>query len=203
MGSSSCNAHLLCFTAQSLVGRWRRRLVINAAPATSCAEQLRMAGKPYDRGAPAYEPSNPPNEYWAKVVGRTVSQLAATDKFTARFAGYPRIENGGGITIAVRLLGKPKGLTLHWRPRQRVRRLFWMMRSSSWGCASVRLVSATRSWMLSRAMRCLHTARPWTRGLGHRAFMPVHTRGMRCCSRLHPWGARTAPGSSRLLRDSA
>lgn len=68
-----------------------------------------MAGKPYDRGAPAYEPSNPPNEYWAKVVGRTVSQLAATDKFTARFAGYPRIENGGGITIAVRLLGETQG----------------------------------------------------------------------------------------------
>ena len=68
-----------------------------------------MAGKPYDRGAPAYDPSNPPNEYWAKVVSRTVNQLAATDKFTARFAGYPRIESGGGITISVRLLGESQG----------------------------------------------------------------------------------------------
>lgn len=72
-------------------------------------EQLRMAGKSYDRGAPAYDPSNPPNEYWSKVVSRTVNQLAAKDKFIARFAGYPRIESGGGITISVRLLGESQG----------------------------------------------------------------------------------------------
>lgn len=166
-------------------------------------EQLRMAGKSYDRGAPAYDPSNPPNEYWSTVVSRTVNQLAAKDKFTARFAGYPRIESGGGITISVRLLGNPRGLTLHWRPRQRVRRLFWMMRGSSWVCASVRHVSVTRSWMLSRAMRCSHIAKLLIKGPGHRALMQVRTRAMRYCSRLHPWGARTAPGSSRLLRDSA
>lgn len=110
-------------------------------------EQLRMAGKPYDRGAPAYDPSNPPNEYWAKVVGRTVSQLAAADKFTARFAGYPRIESSGGITIAVRLLGESQGAHVALATTPHVRRLFWMMRSSNWVCASVPLRSAARWWM--------------------------------------------------------
>lgn len=72
--------------------------------------QLRMAGKPYDRGAPAFDPSNPPEAYWAKVVGRTVSQLAAAEQFTARFAGYPRVEKGGQITISVRLPGETHGM---------------------------------------------------------------------------------------------
>ncbi|MGJ3438582.1 hypothetical protein AAZU54_01130 [Pseudomonas sp. Je.1.5.c] len=72
-------------------------------------EKLRMAGKPYDRGAPAYDPANPPHAYWAKVVARTKAQLAAANQFNVRFAGYPRLGRNGKITIRVQFMGAASG----------------------------------------------------------------------------------------------
>lgn len=72
-------------------------------------ERLRMAGKPYDRGVPAFDPANPPNAYWAKVAGRTISQLAAVNQFNVRFAGYPRVDRNGKITIRVQFMGGAPG----------------------------------------------------------------------------------------------
>ena len=72
-------------------------------------EQLRMAGKPYDRGVPAYDPANPSNAYWEKVAGRTVSQLAPINQFKVRFAGYPRVDRNGNISIRVSFMGAADG----------------------------------------------------------------------------------------------
>lgn len=72
-------------------------------------EKLRMAGKPYDKGAPAYDPYNPPNAYWAKIVARTTSQLEAANQFNVRFAGYPQLDRNGKITIRVQFMGVALG----------------------------------------------------------------------------------------------
>lgn len=72
--------------------------------------QLRMAGKPFDREAPAYDSPTLQEGYWAKVVSRTVSQLAATNQFTTRFVGHPRVERDGQITMSVRLPGETQGV---------------------------------------------------------------------------------------------
>ncbi|WP_240432677.1 hypothetical protein [Pseudomonas putida] len=68
-----------------------------------------MAGKPYDKGAPAYDPYNPPNTYWAKIVARTTSQLEAASQFNVRFAGYPQLDRNGKITIRVQFMGVALG----------------------------------------------------------------------------------------------
>ncbi|HDS1733922.1 hypothetical protein [Pseudomonas sp. BP8] len=72
-------------------------------------QELKMAGKPYDRAAPAYDAYNPPEAYWATLTGRTTSQLAAMEQFSTRFTGMPRIDRAGNISIIVGFLGVAKG----------------------------------------------------------------------------------------------
>lgn len=72
-------------------------------------QQLKRAGKSYDRGAPAFDPSNPPAAYWQTVSGQTISQLASMGQFNTRFEGLPRIDRSGQISIKVGFLGAAKG----------------------------------------------------------------------------------------------
>ncbi|MFO3661009.1 hypothetical protein [Pseudomonas amygdali] len=72
-------------------------------------QQLKRAGKSYDRGAPAYDPANPPTAYWKSVSGQTISQLAAMNQFSTRFEGLPRFDKAGRISVKVGFLGAAKG----------------------------------------------------------------------------------------------
>ncbi|HGM5584233.1 TPA: hypothetical protein ACKP2Y_000532 [Pseudomonas putida] len=70
---------------------------------------LKLAGKPYDRAAPAYDADNPPDAYWARLKGRTLARLAATQQFATRFGGLPRVDRNGNITISVGFMGVGSG----------------------------------------------------------------------------------------------
>ncbi|MBK4987441.1 hypothetical protein [Pseudomonas sp. S36] len=72
-------------------------------------DDLKSAGKPYDRAAPAYDAVNPPRAYWQSLTARTISQLAAQNQFTTRFTGMPRFDNGRNLYITVGFLGEAKG----------------------------------------------------------------------------------------------
>ena len=72
-------------------------------------QQLKRAGKSYDRGAPAFNPANPPAAYWQSVSGKTISQLASMSEFNTRFEGLPRIDSVGRVSIKVGFLGAAKG----------------------------------------------------------------------------------------------
>ncbi|NIF27691.1 hypothetical protein F3J44_15075 [Pantoea sp. Tr-811] len=72
-------------------------------------QALKMAGKPYNRAAPAYDAANPPQAYWAQMTGQTISQLAGTGQFATRFTGLPRVGSDGQITMVVGFLGAGRG----------------------------------------------------------------------------------------------
>lgn len=72
-------------------------------------QQLKRAGKAYDRGAPAYDPANPPTAYWKTVSAQTISQLAGMSQFKTRFEGLPRFDKAGQLSVKVGFLGAAKG----------------------------------------------------------------------------------------------
>ncbi|MBH3383288.1 hypothetical protein I5S53_04755 [Pseudomonas juntendi] len=71
--------------------------------------ELKLAGNPYDRAAPSYDPHNPPDAYWAQLKRQTLGQLANTQQFAARFTSIPRIDKNGNITMVPGFMGEGSG----------------------------------------------------------------------------------------------
>lgn len=71
--------------------------------------ELKRAGNPYDRAAPAYDAMNPPDAYWAKLKAQTMGQLATTEQFAARFTAIPKIDRSGNITVTAGFMGQGGG----------------------------------------------------------------------------------------------
>lgn len=70
---------------------------------------LKQAGNPYDRAAPAYDAYNPNNEYWEKLKGQTLGQLATTQRFATRLSAMTRIERDGTHTLSLGFAGEGGG----------------------------------------------------------------------------------------------
>jgi hypothetical protein len=71
---------------------------------------LKQAGQPYDRAAPAYDAYNPNNEYWEKLKGQTLGQLATTQQFATRTSTSTQLERDGTYTITLKFAGNGGGV---------------------------------------------------------------------------------------------